>query len=105
MRILCVGMILCSSILACSTGGKVPIDRAVVTVGGQAPTLVCRSIYRGLNREAPCDQVATAMQSEWRIPMSARIVVQPSKETRYEELGRLIQSLSSAGYVIEFPSR
>jgi hypothetical protein len=47
--------------------------------------------------------VGVTLQTEVRIPTSVRIVVQPSKEARYEEVGRLIQSLNAVGYVTEFP--
>jgi hypothetical protein len=97
-------MILFSALAACSGGEPAPIERVTVTLHGNARTPVCRLSYLSLNRQIPCDQVATAMQTEFRIPTSVRVVVQPSKETRYEDVGRLIQSLHAIGYATEFPS-
>src|SRR5512147_2231680 len=74
------------------------IERATLVLDADASTHVCRLSYRGSQRETPCEQVVTAMQTELRIPTSASIVVVPSKEARYDEVGRLIQSLNAVGY-------
>ena len=98
------GMVVVSILVACSGKNTTPIEQATVVQDEGASAHVCRVRYRSLNREVPCDQVATVMQSELHISTSVGIVVQSSKETRYEQVGRLIQLLNDAGYMTEFPS-
>jgi len=64
----------------------------------------CQVGYGAVHREASCNEIGNFMQSELRIPTSVRVVVRPSKNAHYDEVGRLLQSLQSAGYTVEFPS-
>jgi hypothetical protein len=79
-------------------------ERATVeqTAGSEQRCLVN---YGAVHREALCDKIGSVMLSELRIPTRTRIEVQPSRTANYEEVGRLLKSLSDAGYLIEFPSR
>ena len=79
------------------------MDRATVTLEGG--TGLCHVNYRGMDRDAPCNQVAEVMRSEIRLSTTVRIVVWPDKTARFDEVGQLLQSLNNEGYTLEFPSR
>lgn len=88
-------------ILVICTACEAP-ERAQVQQDSGAPQR-CQVRFRGLDRDAPCEQIASLMRSDLKIPTGVHIVVRPYRQENQEELRRLLQSLRDAGYKTEVP--
>jgi len=79
------------SILAGRGWADARVERATVEQANDGSH--CHVRFRSLNREIPCDEVASVIKSELQVPTTVQLVIQPSKATRYEDVARLIESL------------